>query len=574
MSNTGDLKFDHVQVYADAIQPLHEYKALEDKMNRFGAAISGVSGLNDIAAARAEWLKIEPSPADPAAYKSQSQDIVRQLIAGLNWRVIAHCHSASTTSVLVTSNDPRGAKFVVTGRSAGGSVPDSPHFSSAAIDRYYSQTQRPGIAVLAFEIGTTNSIDAVAAAYKSKHPKLCVCPDVLLFPGDAPGMSMFEVFAYYKPGCSDPDTGTVLRFVQRAPSDAECALLPGLRGVPAEYSSLSVPAFSDHWVSNVFDRKQFLQTLEDTLGFTPKVDFNAGVVAAGEAIIESTVTGNTSSFVPVSKEQALPDQSQIYLPINNALSTVGHVHGFLKEIGQGVQHVASRVMDLIGLISTANRMREITGEGFSFLKIPMSYYGFLSAERLSQEAGVAPDTASVAFLALQAASIVSSVGVVAMELNAEVVRAVLAPTAATAFADALVPVILRARYNNIYKLIGNGLSESTYVEIVRNNILIDVQGKDMLCQIFSSNVLQRAPGDEAPFLEFIQRICYEGNDSQGQPIPMRPGCGGFGIRNFLTLFLSIEVNKAMSDLVSARAAQNHASIRHPFLTPFSAHSLP
>jgi hypothetical protein len=187
---------------------------------------------------------------------------------------------------------------------------------------------------------------------------------------------------------------------------------------------------------------------------------------------------------------------------------------------------------------------------------------------------VAPDTASVAFLALQAASIVSSVGVVAMELNAEVVRAVLAPTAATAFADALVPVILRARYNNIYKLIGNGLSESTYVEIVRNNILIDVQGKDMLCQIFSSNVLQRAPGDEAPFLEFIQRICYEGNDSQGQPIPMRPGCGGFGIRNFLTLFLSIEVNKAMSDLVSARAAQNHAGIRHPFLTPFSAHSLP
>jgi predicted RNase H-like nuclease (RuvC/YqgF family) len=34
---------------------------------------------------------------------------------------------------------------------------------------------------------------------------------------------------------------------------------------------------------------------------------------------------------------------------------------------------------------------------------------------------------------------------------------------------------------------------------------------------------------------------------------MRPGCGGFGIRNFLTLFLSIEVNKAMSDLAAARA---------------------
>ena len=38
---------------------------------------------------------------------------------------------------------------------------------------------------------------------------------------------------------------------------------------------------------------------QDTLGFTPKVDFNAGVVAAGEAQIESTVTGNTpETFIP------------------------------------------------------------------------------------------------------------------------------------------------------------------------------------------------------------------------------------------------------------------------------------
>ena len=35
---------------------------------------------------------------------------------------------------------------------------------------------------------------------------------------------------------------------------------------------------------------------------------------------------------------------------------------------------------------------------------------------------------------------------------------------------------------------------------------------------------------------------------------LRPGCGGFGIRNFLTLFLSIEVSKAMQD--SARAAES------------------
>jgi len=44
---------------------------------------------------------------------------------------------------------------------------------------------------------------------------------------------------------------------------------------------------------------------------------------------------------------------------------------------------------------------------------------------------------------------------------------------------------------------------------------------------------------------------------------MRPGCGGFGIRNFLTLFLSIEVNKAMSDLAAARAAKNDAGTFNP-----------
>lgn len=53
------------------------------------------------------------------------------------------------------------------------------------------------------------------------------------------------------------------------------------------------------------------------------MDFNAGVVAAGEAQIESTVTGNETVFEAGDKESALKDQSQVYLPINNALSEVG-----------------------------------------------------------------------------------------------------------------------------------------------------------------------------------------------------------------------------------------------------------
>ena len=75
-----------------------------------------------------------------------------------------------------------------------------------------------------------------------------------------------------------------------------------------------------------------------------------------------------------------------------------------------------------------------------------------------------------------------------------------------------------------------------------------LQGEDLLFQIFTSNMLQRAPGDEAPFFEFIQRVCSEYKCPDGCEVKLKPGCGGFGIRNFLTLFLSIEVSKALNDL--------------------------
>jgi 4-hydroxyphenylpyruvate dioxygenase-like putative hemolysin len=84
------------------------------------------------------------------------------------------------------------------------------------------------------------------------------------------------------------------------------------------------------------------------------------------------------------------------------------------------------------------------------------------------------------------------------------------------------------------------MNEDKFLTIVRNQILVDVQGNDLLFQIFTSNILQRNASDEAPFLEFIQRVCA-GTAEDGCQIGMKAGCGGFGIRNFLTLFLSIEI---------------------------------
>merc|ERR1711968_333943 len=99
-------------------------------------------------------------------------------------------------------------------------------------------------------------------------------------------------------------------------------------------------------------------TLNDTLGFTPKVDFNAGVVAAGEAIIESTVTGNAPAVELSTEEDMLVNQQQVFLPTNNALSAVGHVALFIDQLGQGIQHLASRVPDLVAFIQRANAYRD------------------------------------------------------------------------------------------------------------------------------------------------------------------------------------------------------------------------
>ena len=41
---------------------------------------------------------------------------------------------------------------------------------------------------------------------------------------------------------------------------------------------------------------------------------------------------------------------------------VRHVHGFLEEIGKGVQHIASRVDNIISFVQEANDRRKIFGE--------------------------------------------------------------------------------------------------------------------------------------------------------------------------------------------------------------------
>jgi hypothetical protein len=187
-------------------------------------------------------------------------------------------------------------------------------------------SNRQGFSVLGF---ATNNVDVIYQKYKQLHPKLI--HDFSDYQNKT--NKVLEVYAYYTEGAGgnaghekEADTGTILRFIesQEEPESASSfCLLPGLTKIDATFDGTSQAAYCDHWVSNVISRTGFLSTLEDTLGFTPKVDFNAGVVAAGEAQIESTVTGNDTAPTLADKADALRDQSQVYLPINNALSDVG-----------------------------------------------------------------------------------------------------------------------------------------------------------------------------------------------------------------------------------------------------------
>jgi len=564
----ASVRFSHVHLYCDSLKDLEEYKRLEGKLNSFVPSAAGPAARPaDVAAGRSKWLALSETagfPAtgerDPAQWKAAGQDIVEQMLVGLGWRVTGVQRGPETTSLVVTSADPEGVKFVATAHNerpmnelaeldgaatAKRQRTDGPLDASHLVRFAQQRVGREGVAVLGFAV-SPGGVDEIFRKYEELHPKLLLSPAPQVYEG----AKILEVFAYYQGDIqtSDADRGTLIRFVEEDGTGPPLCVLPGVQKVDAVFDGVSLPAYCDHWVSNVVSREGFLETLEQTLGFTPKVDFNAGVVAAGEAQIESTVTGNSPGSTISDFAAALRDQSQVYLPINNALSEVGHVHLYLKEIGQGVQHIASRVADLPALVQNANDMRKMTGAGLSFLGIPRSYYGSLTAKKLSEEAAMAPEEAERCVAALREAGVVDGSDIVELEVTRETVVAALPSGVPESVADH----VLRARYNNLYALLRDHIGEETYLRIVRNNILVDVQGEDLLMQIFTSNVLQRATGEESPFLEFIQRVCSEKCDPKtGCPRPMKPGCGGFGIRNFLTLFLSIEVSKAAKERAAA-----------------------
>lgn len=613
------VEFSHVHIYVDRLEDLAVYKQFEEQLNELGrrkrlwtihSSYQELSQTDKIQKSRELWQSIiEGTSGDDVdinvkslslgemevepekEFNAHNRDVVRQMIAGFGFRILGACYpgvktkmtTTNSRSLLLTSRDPKGIQVLVTAidphknEGEGAETLDEPtyhHLDASRVRTFYSaHHQRQGIAVLAFWV---DDVQSIYKRYQSLHPKLvshyqeynknAEKDDVIL-------VKMLEVFSFYqehKKGgqVREADKGTVLRFMQMLPHCQKH--LPGLETVEATFDEDSHAAYCDHWVSNVINRTEFLEILHDTLDFEMKVDFNAGVVAAGEAQIESTVAGNSSTLLIHDKEVALRDQSQVYLPINNALSQVGHVHSFLQEIGQGVQHVASRVNDLVSFVQQVNDQRRITGEGFTFLNIPRSYYGVLTLSDLKQVVSI--EYAPHVWEILEKNHLLALDGAVDLDLSEATLDATILSESFDNFTwqneytlkkDELLQTILLSRYRNLYGVLGERLTGEKYLAIVRNQILVDIQGDDLLYQIFTCKVLHRQANEEAPFFEFIQRVCSEDSredDEHGcRGLPkIRPGCGGFGIRNFLTLFLSIEVSKAMRGVANARASGDEA----------------
>ena len=89
---------------------------------------------------------------------------------------------------------------------------------------------------------------------------------------------------------------------------------------------------------------------------------------------------------------------------------------------------ASRVENLVEFVQRGNDYRKITNEGFTFLRIPRSYYGVLTVDMLVEgivgdgSDGVTEECAEEVFEGLLRQNILSKEGALDLDLTREEIR--------------------------------------------------------------------------------------------------------------------------------------------------------
>lgn len=140
-NNNVQVSFSHVHLYTDQLEDVNVYKQLEDQLNTFvneqaimdtdtdsttshttldiekgrnvwESIVSGTTTNND--SQKKEGQQLQPQPFVP--FVPQGRDIVKQLIAGLGFRVTGQSltsSSSSTRNIVLTTKDPSGVQFVI-----------------------------------------------------------------------------------------------------------------------------------------------------------------------------------------------------------------------------------------------------------------------------------------------------------------------------------------------------------------------------------------------------------------------------------------------------------------------------
>ena len=189
-----------MQVSAGGIRPLAELDASVARSLWEGCQRE--YGLKAVAA-----LATAPVVTAEQPFSGSGQDLIEQLQFGLGWRVTAAHRGSRTESLLVTSPDPNGVRFVITAprADAEGEVEVGEetldHFANQHIERFLSvHDSKPGVAVLAFETTKCGGLETVHAAYMAKHPALLLGDGPLIYEQTDGGgrRRVLEVFAYYE----------------------------------------------------------------------------------------------------------------------------------------------------------------------------------------------------------------------------------------------------------------------------------------------------------------------------------------------------------------------------------------
>jgi hypothetical protein len=122
-------------------------------------------------------------------------------------------------------------------------------------------------------------------------------------------------------------------------------------------------------------------------------------------------------------------------------------------------------------------------KGFTFLQIPRSYYGTLNTKQL-KENGLSLRCANAIMDACEQCQIMSADGAVDLDVTADLIDQALRSTLVgseleeyASNAPTVTNIILRSRYINLHSLLCHHVSEESYVALVRNQILVDVQVK-------------------------------------------------------------------------------------------------